>query len=183
MLSNILFYVVSSSAVLVYCLGINRAALFSQSPRLIPVKFIKMILTVTPVCALSYLFTAKLLVRADLSELYPFVALLIFILISVFIESIVRITLRTTTADYALSYSFVLLSLAESSSIAECILIACISSAAFFLLIPFLVAIRKRSSADGKSFKDLFIVYIGIAVIMIITLAWNVSWLNPGAIK
>ena len=183
MIYSLFFYVFASSAILIYGNGLNRILFYSQSPKIGAIKCLKMLLSVVSSAALSYLFSAKLLLIADLSELYPFAAMLIFPLISVFVESIIRIASRTSSAEFALSFMSVLLALAEGSSILECMLISATGVIAFCVIIPFLSAIRKRVNASGKNARDFFLISASVAIIIIITLAWNVSWLNPKVMK
>ena len=183
MLYSFFFYIFASSAILISANGLNRVLIYSQSPKPGTIKCIKMLISVVSSAALSYLFSAKLLLIADLSELYPFTAMLIFPLISVFVESIIRIASRTSSAEFAISFMSVLLAVGESTSLLECMLISATCVIAFFVIIPFLSAIRKRVNASGKNSRDFFLIAVSAAIIIIITLAWNVSWLNPGVLK
>lgn len=179
MFADIIFYIIVSSTVMIYGAGLNRAVVFSYSPHQSMFKLLKMFLVVITASTLSYLVSAKFLMIADLSELYPFTSLLIFMIISSFIESIIRITAKISASEFAISYLFVLIGTGESTSLTECLLISSSCILSFFMLIPFIIAIRYRSSVRQKNSKDFFLIYISIAIIIIITLAWNVSWLNP----
>ncbi|MBQ1794234.1 MAG: hypothetical protein II110_00950, partial [Treponema sp.] len=51
----------------------------------------------------------------------------------------------------------------------------------FYLCIPLFFAIRKRVelSSPSQDFKNLSLVFISIAILMLLLLTVNVSWLNP----
>ncbi|MDY4902510.1 MAG: hypothetical protein SO116_06520 [Treponema sp.] len=183
MLSNFLFYFICSSAVLIYGIGLNRVVVFSNNPKSFALKAFKMLACVSSTVALTYLLCGKVFIKADLSELYPFVALLIFTGVSVFLEVIVRITSRINTSEFAVSFLCILLGLGEGTKLSESILISCFSAAAFYILVPVLYAIRKRLDVKGKNVKVFILIYLSIAVIIITLLAWNVTWLNPEVLK
>ena len=119
-------------------------------------------------------------------ELYPLAALLVFMTISVFLETMIRITMRTVTSDFCFSFLIVLLALNESVNILDTILISLSSLLSFFCLLPLLYAVKKKISILGISERHAnkkSLLLIVLAVIIIIISAGNVSWLNPGVIK
>ena len=185
MLSNILYYIIYTSSVLIYGIGINRAVVYSENPDHLLIKGIKLVLTVEATSVLSFLVTRSLLIPANVTEMYPFVAVLIYTAIAVFIEAIIRITARISTAEFGISFMYVILALNESTTIAECSINSVIFSASFFLLIPVLYAINRRIqiSRHTKDVENQSLLFISIALIMIILLVWNVTWLNPGVFK
>jgi len=182
MISSFFYYVLYSSAILVYGIGINKANMLTETTSTVLIEGLKMILSVVGTATLTYLISYSLLLPVNLMELYPFVAVLIFAFISIIIESFVRITAKKNTAGYGVSVLCVLLAVSESTSLSECVLISCFCVFSFYLLVPFLYAIRKRIevSRPMEEFENSSLIYISIAIIMIILLAWNVSWLNPG---
>lgn len=185
MISSILYYVFYSSVVLFYGIGLNRSAVICMDLKGQIEKAIKSVLVVTSSAVLSYLVCVSLLVPFGLSELFPFVCALIFISISVFCESIVRITSRKSTAEFSISLLSILLSVNESSSVARVAVISLCCVLAFYLFVPILHAIFRRveSGEPCKDFSNHALVFLSIAVIMLALFAWNVSWLNTGAVK
>ncbi len=184
-LYNFFYYLICASAVLFYGIGINRAVLLSRKPKHLVADCIKMLITVESSATLSYLILSKALVKADLAELAPFVAVMIFSVISVFVEATVRIITRKSMAEYTVSILCIILSLMESFTLAECVLNACFYVLTFYLLIPVFVAVRKRIelSYPAKDFKNLSLLFISIAVIVLALLTYNVSWLTPGVLQ
>jgi Na+-translocating ferredoxin:NAD+ oxidoreductase RnfA subunit len=182
MMGLFFYYAFFSSVVFVYGIGLDRASLLSKKRRNLGLKIAKMILCVSSTSALSYLFVNGLLVPADLGELFPFAAVLIFAVISVFVEAIIRITTKISGAEFGASILFILLSLAESSSLAECVLISCFCTVSFFACIPVLFSISHRIELNEnlKEHKKTGFILVSVAIISLITLCWNVSWLNKG---
>lgn len=185
MLSNFFYYALYTSALFIYGIGINRAVLVSKKPQHIFIDCVKMLCTVSAASVLTYLIVDKLLVKSNLTELYPFVAVLIFATISVFIEAVVRISARISMAEYTVSLLCILIGVNESVSLGECVLNSCFCVCAYFISIPLLYAVRKRIelSRPTNSFQNLSLLFISIAVLMVLLLVWNVSWLNPGVLK
>ena len=116
-----------------------------------------------------------------MAELYPFAALLVFFVISVFMETLVRVTTKKTTSDFSLSFLIILLALNESLNIVDVVLITCCSFISFLILIPLLYSIKKRIDIVGTlqihgNKKSL--VLVSIAIIVTVLAVGNVSWLN-----
>ncbi|MBE6353897.1 hypothetical protein [Treponema sp.] len=183
MLLTVLFYTFLSSAVFIYGIGLSRLTFYSQSPRLYLIKLFKFLCSVSASSSLSYLFSVNLLTKEQLTDMIPFVTVLILIAVSSFIETILRLSAKTSTAEFAISFLCVLLALYESTSLSECVLISVACMLSIFILVPAVNTIRKRSAATGKTPKDIFIVLLTIAIIMIIALWWNTSWLNGEVFK
>ncbi len=183
MLSNVWYYVFYSSAIFIYGIGINRAILVSKKPKNILVDFVKMVISVTSSAVLTYLVSEKLLGNIGLMDIYPFIAVLIFSSISVFIEAIVRIASRTGVAEYTVSILCILIAVNESVTLVECLVNSCLCIASYFLSIPVLFSLRKRIelSHPSEDFHNLSLLFISIAIVILVFLTWNVSWLNPGA--
>ena len=185
MISSIVYYIFYSSAVLFYGIGLNRSAVVCMELKGQTVRAIKSILTVTSSAVLSYLVCSSLLVPFGFAELYPFVCALIFISLSVFCESIVRITSRKSAAEFSISLLSILLSVNEGSSLARVTIISLCCVLAFYLFVPILHAIFRRieSGEPCKDFSSHSLVFLSIAVILLALFSWNVSWLNTGAVK
>ena len=85
---NIFYYVFFSSVVFIYGIGIERTSILCLKRRSIVLKMIKMLICVTSTTSLTYLISSKILVPQELGELFPFIAILIFLSISVFPASL-----------------------------------------------------------------------------------------------
>lgn len=182
MLSTILYYVFYCSIVLVYGIGIERAITLSKKQHDIMIKALKMMICVSSTSALSYMVVYWLLVPVDLAELYPFVVILFFLVISVFVEAIIRITAKISAVESGITLMFIFISLTESNSFGECVFISVLCVAAFFLIIPFAIAITRRNNLNGRKqeYEKNGFLLITIVIVMLILLSWNVTWLNKG---
>ena len=185
MMADFLYYALYTSAVLVYGIGINKATVLCEKPRNVILYLIKMIITVVTSSVLSYLATVYLLVPVHCTEIFPFACVLIFSVISVFVEALVRITAKTSAAEFAVSMLCVILAVNESSSLVTCLIISFSCVLSFFIFIPFLYAIQKRIeiARPATDFRNTSLIIISIALIMITLIVWNVSWLNPGVMQ
>lgn len=183
--ASFFYYVFYASVVFIYGVGIDRAVSLSVKRRHLALKASKMIICTSSTSALSYLFVNGLLVSADLGELYPFAVILIFSAISVFTEAIIRITAKISAAEFGITLLFIFIALSESSSLAGCVFISCICVLSFFMCIPLLYAVSRRTELSGRrqEHKKTGIVFASVAIITVILLCWNVSWLNRGAFR
>ncbi len=185
MLQNLFYYLIYSSVVLVYGIGIERAGALSKKQNRLFIKAIKMLICVTSTTSLSYLFVKGLLVPAGYADLYPFFTILIFISISVFVETIIRITSKVSANEFGTSLLFIFISLSEGLSLADSVLISCICVLSLFATIPIIYSIHYRLDLNAfkKESDKTSYVLISLAIIMLILLFWNNTWLNMGAYK
>ena len=161
MFSVFFYYITYASIVLVYGIGMERAVFLSGNKNPLWLKAIKMLITASSVSALSYLFVNSLLVPAELAELYPF------------------------AVEFSISLLFIFVAITESSSLAECVFITCICVLSFFIFIPFVYSLCRKFDLYGgrtECSRNNFIL-ASIAIIMLILLCWNVSWLNKGVFQ
>ena len=171
-LLELLYYVAFTSVVFVYGLGINRAMTISEHPRKLFNGALKMFIRVSSSTAISYLVAGEVLAPVHLAEMYPLIAVLVFSTISIFIESVVRITTKKSTAEYTASILSVLLGVGEGASVLEAVLIAC------FCVISFLFAILVLYMLRKKFYNKLGLVLISISVILLTLHFVDVSWFS-----
>ncbi|HBB42364.1 MAG TPA: hypothetical protein DCZ74_02500 [Treponema sp.] len=184
MLNDFVYYMIYGSAILLYGVGLNKAVRSSKKPHNLLVDCIKMLITVLAASILTFLISSQL-IKIGMTEIFPFVAVLMVLLVSVFMELVLRLQSRATISEYAVSVMCVLLSISESVSLFECILISTYSVLSCFVCIPFLYALRKRSEINrpNANMRNMSLLFISMAIIIIMVMAWNVSWLNPGVLK
>lgn len=182
MISTILYYVFFSSIVFVYGIGIERSIVLSKKQHDIMLKALKMMICVSSTTALSYMVVCWLLVPVDLAELYPFVVILFFLAISVFVEAIIRITAKISAVESVITLMFIFIGLSESNSFGESVFISILCVFAFFMIIPFIIAITRRNELNGRKqeYEKNGFLLISIVIVMFILLSWNVTWLNRG---
>ncbi|MEE0885912.1 MAG: hypothetical protein UIB61_03325 [Treponema sp.] len=162
-------------------MGLNSATIICDSIHELFLPVIKILVNVLSTSVLSWLILKYFLIPLNLEEIYPFAALLIFFIISIFIETLVRIATKKSTSDFSLSFLIILLALNESLNIVDVVLITCCSFISFLILIPLLYSIKKRIDIAGTlqihgNKKSL--VLVSIAIIVTVLAVGNVSWLN-----
>ena len=183
MLSNVFYYMFYASAVFVYGMGTTPAIQSSLKPKHLILQFSKMLITVIVSMILNYLLTIQL-IKLNLGELSPFVCVAMFFLISLFVERVIRLSSRTTVAEYGVSILCILIATIESVSFLDCLVnaIACLLS--FFVSVPIMHAIRKKieMNAPSEKLKNLGLLFISIGVLTLLLISWGASWLNPGVL-
>ena len=139
-----LYYAIYTSLVLFYGVGLIRV---TQLPfhRSLEINYlIKIFFSILVTTILTWLVTMYMLLPIHMVELYPIIAFLIYICITTFFESLVRITTGKSTAEFGISFLVILISVNESTSILEAMVICfgCICS--FLLMIPLVYAVGQK---------------------------------------
>ena len=114
-LNTFLYYTIFSSVFVIYGIGLSRSVEIGVSIFYKPVFYLKAFFTIVSSSVLSWLFTNYILSPLKLVELFPLVSLLIFICISTFIETLVRLTCGFSVSDFIVSFLIVLLSVMINS--------------------------------------------------------------------
>ena len=181
MLENFFNYIFFSSIVLIYGAGIEKTIQKKFSFTEHTLKSVRMLLCVCGTSVLSYLFCYKVLFKFDLVEMQPFVSILIFFVISFFIDTAFKFATDISTDDFGTSFIIVLVSLTESFSVAECVLLAAFCSLAYFLFIPLTNILSRRSDLykPRNDYEHTAYILISVSILILLLLAVNVSWLNP----
>ncbi len=180
-LSTAFYYIFFSSAVILYGVGLNSASIICDSLHELFIPVIKILVNIILTSILSWLVIKYFLIPLNLAELYPLVSLLIFIAISVLVETVVRITTGKVTSEFSLTFLIILLALNESLNIVDVVLICSCSFISFLILIPILYSIKKRIRIVGNSQihgNERSLILVSIAIIVTVLAIGNVSWLN-----
>lgn len=174
-----IYYTFICSSVLFFGIGINRSIqLTSNSLRINYKVVLKSFISVFATTILSFLIIQYLLIPIKLDELFPLLALLIFISINTFIEALVRITAKVSTAEFAVSWLIVILSLYESSNLIEAMLICSSCMLSFQLILPLMYAFQKviyLKPYEIKEYKQV-LVFLSIAVIVLCLSFSDITW-------
>lgn len=181
MLFTSIYYVFFASSVILYGAGLNSSAVISDSIHGLFLPFTKIMFTILFSCMLSWLIIKNLLIPLKFIALYPIIALLIFLIISVILESVIRITTSRVTSEFSLSYLIILLALNESLNIIEVAVISVSSFISFVVMIPVVYAIKKRIALVGNLQPHVnrkSLILISIAIISTILAVGNVTWLG-----
>ena len=174
-------YLFVTSAVLFYGIEIGRTIQIATSHEKIDFKvYLKIFSSVIISSILSFLVTDCLLIPLHLGELFPLLTIIIFLCINTFIEAMIRLTAGISTSEFAVSWLIVYLSVSESTSLLESLLISVSCCLSFVILHPIVCSFQKRMhdhTDDNKEKMNVFL-FVSIAVLIILSAAFDVSWLN-----
>lgn len=178
-----IYYTFICSAVLFFGVGINRSIQVTQFSLRINFKVIlKSFISILATTVLSYLIIQYLLIPIRLAELFPLLSLLLFLCINTFIEALVRITAKTSTAEFSISWLIIILSLYECSNLIESIVICTSSMLSFLIMLPMVYCFQKYiylKPFEKKEKKHILII-LSISVLMLVLSVCDVAWFNIG---
>lgn len=179
-LSALSYYFLSASAVLFYGIGTNKSISYGDSFSSSVLTCVKSIISASSTTAVSYLLNAWLLIPANLAEIYPFVATLIFILFSTFVEIFIGIGIRQSSVDFSIPVLSVFLALNEGISIGHSVLIACIGILSFYSVVIVFYCVRSRVSfyREEGTLETYCVLLLCLALVMTAIYGFNISWLN-----
>ena len=184
-LDSFLYYTVFASAVLIYGIGINKTVDIGITKFEDFSFYVKSVVVIALSSIASWLMTHYILVTVNLIELYPIVTFIVFACISSLAGEIISLKKNTSGSEFAVSFLITLLSVSESTSLLDTIVIffSCIFT--LVLLIPICITFKKRVSSDGRSLDENYysFFFIFMAIILISMTVWDVVWFNLGAIK
>lgn len=179
-LSLILYYIASSSAVLFYGIGINRTVSIRGSFSDNFVSCFKALVTGASTTALSYLVTRWLLVPVHLSELFPLVAVVFFLIFTTLSEIFIGIGLDNTPTEFTIPLLSVLLGINEGTALGLAVLVTCTCIISFYLFVIVFHAVKERISfytTDG-GLKTYAVLLLCLAAAVIAISGCNSSWLS-----
>ena len=181
-LSTSLYYICFASVILIYGIGTNNV-IELNSQKIKNLTFcIKVFISILISSMLSWFITKGILVPLKLAELFPLVSFLIFILINAFLEALVRITTNKSATEFVFSYLVIILSVSESTSFVNTVIICLSCILSVILLLPFIFAFKRGNyKADTENYFCRLFLYI--AILILIISVFDVLWFNPGVIK
>lgn len=181
-LNTFLYYVCFSSVILIY--GIGSTKVFDLNlTRLKSISYCsKVLLSILLSSILGWLVTKGILVPIKMTELFPLVSFLIYICINTFMEALIRLTTGKSATEFVFSYLVIILSIAESTSFVNTIIITLSCICSFALTIPFIFAFKQRNNevTEEKYYCRLFLY---IAILILVISVWDVMWINPEVIQ
>lgn len=180
-----LYYTLFSSIVLIYGIGINKVIETGISKFYNILFYVKASVSIMATSVISWLIVNYILVPLNLVELYPLLCLLVFVLINTFLEALIRLTAGIKTTEFVISFLIILLSISESTSLLNTMLICFSSYVALLLIVPFSITFKKRVCSNGnfldEKYFSLFFIFLAILILIITT--WDIGWLSKGAIQ
>lgn len=179
---TLLYYVFFSSSLFLYGVGINRMADIGFIKRIDITFYVKLIFSISITAVLGWLVTNYILLPLEIIELFPITTFLIYICITTFLEALIRITTNKSCSEFVLSFSIVLLSILESTSLLHTLLICGCCLCSILISVPFILAFKNRvfpnKSLINEKYFALF--FILLAVLIVCFSVVDVTWLNMG---
>lgn len=177
-LSLILYYIASSSAVLFYGIGINRTVSIKGSFSDNFVSCFKALLAGASTSAMTYLVSMWLLVPVHLSELYPLVVIIFFLIFTTFSEIFIGIGLSNAPTEFTIPLLSVILGVNEGITIGHAVIITCACIVSFYLFVIVFHSMKERicfyTTDSGLRIYSILLLCLAAAVIAIS--GCNSSW-------
>lgn len=169
MLSLFLYYILFSSTILVYGVGVSKCIVLCDNLSALRLNFIKILLTLVITSISAYAICARFLVPLNLGDLYPLVAAVVLLVAAIFFETMIRITTNDTTSDFGFTYLVVLLALNESQSMLEAIFITLASLISFILLllVTHVIKCSFYATKSKVALRPLIMVVLAILLVVI----------------
>lgn len=179
-IDTVLYYVFFSSSLLLYGIGINRVTQIGFSVKTEVTFYVKLILSIFCSSVLSWLVTYYILLPLGIIELFPIFTFLIYICINAFFEALIRITTNKSCSEFVLSFSIVLISILESSSLLNSLLICLCCLCAIIVVVPLIIAFKNKVCPEIKVINEKYyaLFFIFLAVLILIFSVADVSWIN-----
>lgn len=180
-----LYYIFYSSIILLYGIGINKVAAFGISRNLDFAFYSKAVITIFLTSIICWFINQKVLMPLKLLELSPLIVFLVFICVNSLMQTLVLIITGKKSSEFTVSYMIILLSLSESCSLLNTLIINLSCMLALLILVPLSFAFRTRVLENGNKINEKYysLFYCFLAVIILITSTFDVIWMNPGVLR
>ncbi len=179
---SLYYYLLFTSAVFMYGVGLRKVVVVSNNMSHYFAWFARTLVS-TVLSVIAVWFVAETFLNPyGLSELYPFFAILITILIGQASYELWNLLVKLDTPEFALTFGTVILAINEGTSFLDTLAITLSCVLAFYLGAPLLYSFRWRMQYSDSNvvFRGGAMVFFSIAVVMIVLFGVNVSWLNFG---
>lgn len=184
LLSTFLYYTCFASAILFYGVGINQIAELSLFKTKTITYMIKIVISILLSTVLSWIVTSMILTPLHIVEVFPIVCFLIYVCITTFLEALTRLTTNKSTSEFLFSYLIIILSVMESTSLLNTLVISGSCLTALLIMMPLIYSFRERVFKDNISKEHYFCRFLlFLAILIIVISAWDIMWLNPAVIK
>ncbi len=180
LIMTILYYILASSAVLFYGIGINRTVSLHEDFSSVFLSCMKSLSTAAATTSVGCLVANWLLVPVGLSELYPFIVIIIFLIFTLLIEIFVGVGIKNAPLEFSVPLLSTLLGINEGISVGYAVIIACSCILSFYFLIIIFHSIKERINfySQESGLKNYCIVLVSLAFTIIAISGWNISWFN-----
>lgn len=184
-MSSFFYYLLFSSAILFYGLGLERIITIHKSYKTLGLSFLKSFCTVNITVLLSAFFTQTVLNYFNLAEFYVFFTLISFIFVYVLINFAIYKALKESAFEFSTSFLFALLAVHESTTLIDSLIISCACVVSYYFIQLLLITYKKHFDffRQPEKVHIVSLLYINIAVLIFSLFAWNISWLNPAGLQ
>jgi len=184
-MNSFFYYLLFSSAVLFYGLGLERIITVHKSYKALGISFLKSFCTVSITVLISAFFTQTVLNYFNIAEFYVFFTLIFFIFVYELINFIIYKALKESAFEFSTSFLFTLLAVHESSSLIDALVISAACVVSYYFVQLLLITFKKHFDffKQPEKIHTVSLIYVSIAVLIFSLFAWNVSWLNPAGLQ
>ncbi len=182
-LRSLYFYMLFTSAVFMYGIGIRKVVVVSNNITHYLAWFSRTLVTTMSIICAVWFISVTFLSPYGLMELFPFFAVIVCVLISQLTYELWNLLSKLDTPEFALTFCTVILAVGEGTSFIDSLAIGLSSILAFYLGAPLLYTFRWRMQYSDSNivFRGGALVFFSIAVMLIVLFGINISWLNFGA--
>lgn len=183
-LTTFLYYIFFASAISIYGLGLNKFANVNLLKNKDVFYFLKVILIILVSSIVSWFVDDKILVPLKLAQIYPFFCFIIYVTISLVIETLFTSVIKKSPTGFIISYLTILLSVSESTSLVNSIIICLSMFISIAIFIPFVYSFRKRNLEDVNK-PDVYMtrLFVFFAILIMLISCWDIMWINPEVVK
>lgn len=182
--SCFLYYILFASSILIYGIGLNQTVEIGNSKFENFTSILKVLLSIYSTSILAYLITTKILIPIGLLELFPLICLLLYITINSFLEALIRITTGTSSSEFIISWLIIIISVTESTSFINSLIICTSCLIAFAFVTPFVYAFRKRIYVEERlKERHYSLIMFFLFILLLAISAFDIGWMNPGVLK
>jgi Na+-translocating ferredoxin:NAD+ oxidoreductase RnfA subunit len=183
MLDGLIYYFLFSSMVLVHGAGFTWGVLKSDEIRDIPLSLMKNLICVTATSMLTSIIVRGILLPLRLTDLMPFVAVLIFAVAAPFCEALIRITAKRSSAEMQVPLLCVIFGQFATFTSTMALAWSLAALVGYYGFVIILYTLRKRMNITSPRvyFSGAPLLLISIAIIMFILHFFGIAWINTGA--
>ncbi len=182
MLKIIFYYLIFSSVVLYYGVGLDKILTAKKDASCWLKSLFKSLVTTAATTALTFCLDNFVFSRLGISEIYPYFMALFFITVSYGLHRLIKTSFFDIAEDYMIPFTIVLISIKEGFTFFSTLLICVCGVFSFYIFMLLAFSIRNRFSFYQKDsgVKSFYILVMSLAVIFIALYGFNASWLALG---
>ncbi len=177
---TIFMYLFISSACLIYGIGVKDLLDSPERVRNIVAIYVKTIIIVCTSIFLNWLILRFLLIPYGYQSLFPFMTLVVIVMLSVILESLWPSFFKMETRDLTLVFFAVFLGISEGATLTISLTIGITVISAFYLLLYLLYSLNRKNSSIviAPQFNTTALMLTAMSCIILALYGWNVSWLS-----